>query len=64
MSDEEREEAWVAKLAAMTEEWKDLLLLALLKKRDVDGLNGRTWNAGEHLQHEDRIKLLLGEAKP
>ena len=61
MSTQEREEVWVARLAEMTEEWKDLLLLTLLMKREVDGLNGRMWHACECIYHEDCIKKLLGE---
>lgn len=58
---EQREDMWISKIDVMTQEWKELLLLALLLKRDVDGLNKRTWDASDHLVHEDRIKQLLGE---
>jgi hypothetical protein len=31
----------------------------LLLKRDVDGLNGRTWSASRHFDYEDSIKETL-----
>ena len=36
-----------------------LLCLYLLKKREFDGLNGRTWNATEHLEWENRVECFL-----
>ncbi len=40
---------------------KDLqdLCLCLLYKRTVDGLNGRTWNAQQHLIWERRVNINL-----
>jgi hypothetical protein len=39
------------------------LALALLYKREHDGLNGRIWNASEHLKWEKRISNILKHTK-
>jgi hypothetical protein len=36
------------------------LLTAYREKRASDGLNGRPWHAGKHLDAEDRIVALEG----
>jgi len=50
-------------LAAMTAERDalDRLVLAFKQKREVDGMNGRTWDSTEHLLHEREVARLLGE---
>ena len=47
-------------LAALKEENERLweLIEAYRQKREVDGLNSRTWDAKSHLQAEDRIVVL------
>lgn len=37
----------------------DQLAYALIMKRKYDGINGRTWDASEHLKWEDIIDALL-----
>lgn len=39
----------------LDDESKNRLLFHLLAKRNSDGLNGRKWDAHEHLKHEDAV---------
>jgi hypothetical protein len=52
--------AWtVEQIEKMSKTKQKELLLCLLGKRDVDGLNGRVWNASDHWFWEQRIESLL-----
>ena len=37
----------------------EILCMCLLQKREVDGINGRMWDACKHLAWEDRISIIL-----
>ena len=40
----------------LDDEAKNRLIFHLLAKRNNDGLNGRTWDAHEHLKHETAVE--------
>jgi hypothetical protein len=52
---------WAKDIAASIVENGDAeaLIAALVLKRHYDGMNGRTWDASEHLRHEREASRIL-----
>jgi hypothetical protein len=50
-------------LSACERSTLEVLAMMLIQKREVDGLNGRKWDAGAHLFFEDSVESIMRNLK-